>query len=38
MYNLLRAYACAREEEKEEKDGGKDRKKGRKMNMYMRPL
>lgn len=27
MYNLLRAYACAREEKKEEKEGGRERKR-----------
>jgi len=28
MYNLLRAYACAREEEKEDKEIGKRKRKG----------
>lgn len=34
MYNLLRAYACAREEEKEEKEGGKEREREKDEHVY----
>lgn len=34
MYNLLRAYACAREKEKEEKEGGKEREREKDEHVY----
>lgn len=34
MYTLLRAYACAREEEKEEKERGKERKREKDEHVY----
>lgn len=34
MYNLLRAYACAREKEKEKMEGGKEREREKDEHVY----